>query len=99
MRDVTIYLRASMFVSALLLGGIAGGQNVDKKEAGRGKELRVAVAQIPITRDIDANLETIGRAIDRAIAEKAEILRLCPQRSPQSRLFAKVGKSQRISLG
>jgi predicted amidohydrolase len=44
------------------------------------KQIRVAVAQLPVTRDITANVETIGRAIDRAIAEKAEVL-LTPEGS------------------
>jgi predicted amidohydrolase len=42
--------------------------------------LRVATAQIPVTRDIGANAETIHRALDVAIAEKADIL-LTPEGS------------------
>jgi len=42
--------------------------------------LRVAVAQIPVTLDIEANAATIGRAIDRAIDQKADIL-LTPEGS------------------
>jgi predicted amidohydrolase len=44
------------------------------------KQLRVAVAQIPVVNDINANIETIAKAIDRAIAEKAEVL-LTPEGS------------------
>ena len=43
-------------------------------------QLRVAGAQIPVTTDIDANVETIGRAMDFAIAERADIL-LTPEGS------------------
>jgi predicted amidohydrolase len=44
------------------------------------KRLRVAAAQIPVTRDIGANIEEISRAIDRAVAEKADVL-LTPEGS------------------
>lgn len=44
------------------------------------RQIRVAVAQIPVTRDIAANVATIGRAMDRAIAEKADVL-LTPEGS------------------
>ncbi len=36
--------------------------------------LRVAVAQIPVTRDIAANEATILRAIGHAVAERADVL-------------------------
>jgi predicted amidohydrolase len=42
--------------------------------------LRVAIAQIPVTRDIDANRKIIERSIDRAVEQKAEIL-LTPEGS------------------
>ncbi len=42
--------------------------------------LRVAIAQIPVTRSIPSNIETISRAIDFAFAEKADIL-LTPEGS------------------
>jgi predicted amidohydrolase len=42
--------------------------------------LRVATAQIPVTRDIERNAETIERAIGEAIANKAHIL-LTPEGS------------------
>jgi predicted amidohydrolase len=45
-----------------------------------GRELRVAAAQIPVSRDIDENVKTISRAIDRASAERADIL-LTPEGS------------------
>ena len=44
------------------------------------KQLRVAVAQTPVVADISVNIETIARAIDRAVAEKAEVL-LTPEGS------------------
>jgi len=43
-------------------------------------EIRVAGAQIPVTRDIQSNLATINRAIDYAIGEAADIL-LTPEGS------------------
>ena len=42
--------------------------------------LRVAGAQIPVTRDIDENLETIFRAMEFAVSEEAEVL-LTPEGS------------------
>ena len=77
MRTAILYFPASVIVAALLLGSVAGGQEANKKE---GQQLRVAVAQISVTREIDANLETIGRAIDKAIEQKADIL-LTPEGS------------------
>ena len=44
------------------------------------RRLRVAGAQIPVAKDINANYETICRAIDFAIAEKADVL-LTPEGS------------------
>lgn len=49
-------------------------------EEEQGKTLRVATAQIPVSRDISKNVETISRAIDTAIAEKADVL-LTPEGS------------------
>ena len=72
MKHLAIYLPASILIAALLSGGVVCGQETRK--------LRVAVAQISVTRDIDANLKTIGRAIDKAIDEKADIL-LTPEGS------------------
>ncbi len=43
-------------------------------------KIKVAGAQIPVTRDIDENVKTIERAIDYAITEKADIL-LTPEGS------------------
>ena len=80
MRAAIPYFHASMLVTALLLGSVASGQEANKKAGQEGRELRVAVAQISVTRDIDANLKTIGRAIDKAIEEKADIL-LTPEGS------------------
>ena len=44
------------------------------------RQLRVAAAQIPVTRDITANAEAIHRALDSAIREQADIL-LTPEGS------------------
>ena len=46
----------------------------------QARRLRVAVAQIPVVRDVATNVETINRAIDRAIAERADVL-LTPEGS------------------
>ena len=43
-------------------------------------KLRVAGAQIPVTKDVQANVETITRAMDFAKAEKADVL-LAPEGS------------------
>jgi hypothetical protein len=40
------------------------GQRKDSPQS--AKQLRVAVAQIPVVADIGANIETIAKAIDRA---------------------------------
>ena len=42
--------------------------------------IRIAGAQIPVTRDIEANLKAIHRAMDFAVAEKADVL-LTPEGS------------------
>ncbi len=56
------------------------GKAAEATQPSGGQELRVATAQIAVTRDIDKNVETIGRAIDRAVAEKADVL-LTPEGS------------------
>lgn len=61
--------RRKLCVLALMLVAFPGGV-----EASSARRLRVAVAQIPVVRDITANIETISRAIDRAAGEKAEVL-------------------------
>jgi predicted amidohydrolase len=61
-----------------VLQGAEASDSAEKAQA--AKQLRVAVAQIAVSRDISANVETIGRAIDRAIEEKAEVL-LTPEGS------------------
>ena len=49
-------------------------------EPAAADSLRVTVAQIPVTRDIAINVETIHRALDTAIAERSDIL-LTPEGS------------------
>ena len=77
--------RCNLFVLCSVLA-VALGNDLQAAEGGgsakvqAGKKLRVAVAQIPVSRDIAANVETISRAIDRAIDEKAEVL-LTPEGS------------------
>jgi len=60
------------------LGDNTQGQHIDSLRP--AKRLRVAVAQIPVVADIEANIETIASAIDLAATEKAEIL-LTPEGS------------------
>ena len=56
------------------------GADEGESPSEKARRLRVAVAQIPVTRDITANVEVINRAIDQAVAEKADIL-LTPEGS------------------
>ena len=55
-------------------------QTMEEQEKSAGKTIRVAAAQIPVTRDIAENVKTITRSIDWAIAENADIL-LTPEGS------------------
>lgn len=57
-------------------GRVDDGQSPD----GKPRRLRVATAQICVTRDIATNVKTINRAIDQAVAEKADVL-LTPEGS------------------
>jgi len=65
-------------VTVFELGDNTQGQHTNSPLS--AKQLRIAVAQIPVVADIEANIETISRAIDRAVAEKAEVL-LTPEGS------------------
>jgi predicted amidohydrolase len=78
MKRRNFYLLTLIIVTVLELGDNTQGQHIDSPRP--AKRLRVAVAQIPVVADIGANIETIGSAIDRAVAEKAEIL-LTPEGS------------------
>lgn len=51
-----------------------------RDDAQPATQIRVAVAQIPVVADIDANIKEIEAAIDRAVAQGAEIL-LTPEGS------------------
>jgi predicted amidohydrolase len=62
-----------MFASVVLAVRVSPGEET-------ATELRVATAQIPVTRDISVNAATIHRALDVAIREKADIL-LTPEGS------------------
>ena len=67
--------------SADLIAAESGVATADKVSPnGEARRLRVATAQISVTRDIALNVKTINRAIDVAIAEKADIL-LTPEGS------------------
>ena len=76
--------RRDFLILTFVMGNIlalycnAQGQSADSTQQAR--RLRVAVAQISVTRDIKANIATISKAIDRAVAEKAEVL-LTPEGS------------------
>ncbi|MHC4401081.1 MAG: carbon-nitrogen hydrolase family protein [Planctomycetota bacterium] len=63
----------TILLVVLLSANASGGEASPKR-------LRVAVAQIPVTRDVAANLQTITRAIDHATAQKADVL-LTPEGS------------------
>ncbi len=68
----------------ILAGSVLAGQNTEQKKTDSKEKtkmkLTVAVAQIPETKDISKNAETISRAIDFAIKNKADIL-LTPEGS------------------
>ncbi len=72
-------LRMTSVVGIVVVAGVA---LVDRDCIAEetGVQLRVATAQIPVTRDISANAATIHRAMDVAIREKADIL-LTPEGS------------------
>ena len=59
---------------------IVGTALVDCHADAPSRQFRVATAQIPVTRDIEANAAAINRALDIAIREKADIL-LTPEGS------------------
>ncbi len=60
----------SVFIAVLMIPG----QQAGGAEMPSARRLRVAVAQLPVVSDITANIKTIGRAIDRAAGEKADVL-------------------------
>jgi len=78
MKRHNLCLLTLILVTVFELGDSTQGQNTDSLRP--AKQLRVAVAQIPVVTDIEANIATISKAIDRAVAEKAEIL-LTPEGS------------------
>lgn len=74
MSRVQTVLCCAILASLLLAHATYAGEENDVKT------LRVTVAQIPVTTDISANVACIHRAIDEAIAQKADIL-LTPEGS------------------
>lgn len=76
------YALALMFGIVALTSSLTRGQQPGDQQQGgsESKQIRVATAQIPVLRDIDANVAAIYRAIDVAVAEKADIL-LTPEGS------------------
>ena len=57
-----------------------GNMTPDRAQNNKAKTLKVAAAQIAVTRDIPANVRTISRMIDEAIAQEADVL-LTPEGS------------------
>ncbi|MHC4120700.1 MAG: carbon-nitrogen hydrolase family protein [Planctomycetota bacterium] len=78
MKRRKIHLLMLILVIVLRPGDNTQGQHAGNSRPAR--RLRVAVAQIPVVAHIETNIETISRAIDRAVAEKADIL-LTPEGS------------------
>ncbi len=76
--------RSNLYILILILVTVFEmSDNTQGKHANSplpAKRLRVALAQIPVVTDIGANIETITRAIERAVAEKADVL-LTPEGS------------------
>jgi predicted amidohydrolase len=81
MRPSELFILCSVLAVAVATGNdLQAAEAGASEEAQAGKQLRVAVAQIPVSRDVSTNVETISRAIDWAIDEKAEVL-LTPEGS------------------
>jgi predicted amidohydrolase len=69
------YVRELITVCGLFLALVPDATTRGGDQTGPApRELRVAGAQIPVGRDIGQNLAAISRAIDYAIAEKADVL-------------------------
>jgi len=64
MKRRNLCLLTLILVTVFELGNNTQGQHTDSPLS--AKQLRVAVAQIPVVADIGANIETIARAIDQA---------------------------------
>jgi predicted amidohydrolase len=64
----------SAFSCLIIAFMIAGSSAVEEKPGRAPDKLRVAGAQIPVVPDIQKNLVAITRAIDYAVAEKADVL-------------------------
>ncbi len=67
MKRRNLCLLTLTIVAILELGDNTQGQHTDSPLS--VKQFRVAVAQIPVVADIGANIETIARALDRAVAK------------------------------
>ena len=81
MKRLTSCVSISLLAAVVVLDATTRVEEADAAEGrAAAKRLRVAIAQIAVTRDIAKNVETIGRAIDRAVAEKADVL-LTPEGS------------------
>jgi hypothetical protein len=64
MKRHNLCLLILILLTAFALNDNAQAQHKDSPQS--VKQLRVAVAQIPVVADIGANIETIAKAIDRA---------------------------------
>ena len=68
------YLTGSLLILSVVGCALTEPTGVTNSSEAAMKTIRVAGAQIPITADIESNLAAINRAIDFAVAQKADIL-------------------------
>lgn len=73
----SLHIGCAVLLALILATGVAADEGAETDGV---RTLRVATAQIPVTRDIAANAKTIHRALDVATREKADIL-LTPEGS------------------
>jgi len=67
-------------VKVVAAQGVQSSPDASQCEENKSKKLTVAIAQIPVSNDMDENVVTISRAIDQAIEKGADIL-LTPEGS------------------
>ena len=77
---LTLFGTLCLAVTSVAVPRTAVAQRDQETEPRASGRLRVAVAQIPVTRDIAANVKTIHRAIGCAVADQADVL-LTPEGS------------------
>ncbi len=79
MRRFGVASSLRVLAAVLLISACQYVAGAEEKPAAN-RRLRVAVAQIPVSGHIAANVKTIGRAIEQAVGEKADVL-LTPEGS------------------